>query len=150
MIIKKTSTASLWRRLVAMLYDTLIVLALLMLAGTLAVIVNGGHPIKPGNPFFALYLVAIIFTYFAFSWIYGGQTIGMRVWRLSINTTDHEPMDLWHALLRFGFAIPSLSFAGLGLFWMLVDKEKRALYDRWSKTMIVYNPKPSSSNASQQ
>jgi hypothetical protein len=38
-------------------------------------------------------------------------------------------------------AIPSLALAGLGLLWMLVDREHLAVHDRISQSMIVRLPK---------
>jgi uncharacterized RDD family membrane protein YckC len=65
----------------------------------------------------------------------------MRAWRLRLQRIDGQPITIWQALLRFMAAIPSLALAGLGLLWILVDKDKLAWHDRISESMIVRLPK---------
>jgi len=50
-------------------------------------------------------------------------------------------------LLRFMVAIPSLALAGLGLFWMLFDRDKMAVHDRISESVIVRLPRNPLSHA---
>jgi uncharacterized RDD family membrane protein YckC len=65
----------------------------------------------------------------------------MRAWRLQLQRLDGGPITIWQALLRFMVAIPSLALAGLGLLWMLVDKDRLAVHDRISESRIVRLPK---------
>ena len=87
------------------------------------------------------FLFLVCFSFYAWFWLHGGQTLGMRAWRLRLQRPDGQPITLWQALLRFMAAIPSLAFAGLGLLWMLVDKDKMAIHDRISESVIVRLPK---------
>jgi len=130
--------AGLLRRLAAMFYDTLIVLALLIMGTLLAMLINHGQAINSQNHYYAIYLVTIIFSYFAISWIRGGQTIGMRAWKIQLTTINKEPMDLWRSFLRFGLAVPSILLCGLGFVWMFSNKRRLTYHDQYSGTRLIH------------
>jgi uncharacterized RDD family membrane protein YckC len=132
--------AGLFYRLVAMFYDSLLLLSVLLIATALALLVTKGT-LHYHNPFFRTFLFLTCFSFYAWFWMHGGQTLGMRAWRLQLQRIDGGPITLWQALLRFMTAIPSLAFAGVGLLWMLVDRDKLAWYDRFSESKIVRLPK---------
>ena len=132
--------AGFFRRLMAMLYDSLLLLSVLLLATALAMLVTRGN-LDYHNPFFRSWLFFTCFAYFAWFWTHGGQTLGMRAWRLRVQQLDGQPLTLWHALLRFLSAIPSWGLLGLGYLWILVDKDKMAVHDRFSESVIVRLPK---------
>ncbi len=131
--------AKFWRRIAALLYDSLIALGLLMFTSILLVIANRGHAIAPGQWWFTCLLLAVLFAYFGTCWL-RGQTIGMYTWRLHIVTADQQPLTWWHAAMRFGYACPALLCAGLGLWWSVWDKDHLAWHDRWSGTALKYAP----------
>jgi uncharacterized RDD family membrane protein YckC len=127
-------------RLLAMFYDSLLLFSALLIATALALIVTRGT-LSYHNPFFRTFLFLICFSFYAWFWLHGGQTLGMRAWRLRLQRPDGQPVSIWQALLRFMVAIPSLALAGLGLFWMLFDKDKMAVHDRISESVIVRLPR---------
>ena len=137
----KPQAASLGRRLGALIYDSIIVFGLLMFTTTCIVIFNHGKAVAPRQWWLSLLLLSVMYGYFALSWMIGGQTIGMRAWRLRLQTCSGEPMNIWHALLRFGFAIPSILSAGLGLWWSLWDRQGLAWHDHWSGTYLILHPR---------
>lgn len=118
------------------MYDSLIVLALLIFSTALIIPFIKGHEIPPGNFIYQSYLLTIIFSFFGWFWIHRGQTLGMMAWRLKIRTDDGYRLTWKDALVRFLLAIPSLLCFGIGLLWILFDKESRALHDRLSKTEV--------------
>jgi uncharacterized RDD family membrane protein YckC len=134
--------AGLLRRLAAMFYDGLLVIAIVMIAATPIVILAGGSP-APGWPrtVFRLYLLAVVFVFHAWFWIHGGQTLGMRAWRLILVADDGGPVGWRAAAKRFAAAALSLAAAGFGFWWILVDRERRAWHDRLSGTRVVSLPK---------
>ncbi|MGD2056280.1 MAG: RDD family protein [Gammaproteobacteria bacterium] len=132
--------AGLLRRLMAMFYDTLLLLSVLMFATALALLVTRGM-LDYHNPFFRSWLFFCCFAFYAWFWMHGGQTLGMRAWRLRVQRLDGRPITIWQALLRFLSAIPSWALLGLGFLWMLVDRDRMALHDRFSETVIVLLPK---------
>ncbi|MDH3559391.1 MAG: RDD family protein [Gammaproteobacteria bacterium] len=134
------ATAGLLRRLAAMFYDTLLLFSVLLFATVVALLVTRGT-LDYHNPFFRTYLFLICFLFYAWFWRHGGQTLGMRAWRLRVQRFDGNPITLWQALLRFLAAIPAWAVLGLGYLWILVDKDKLALHDRFSESVIVRLPK---------
>jgi len=127
-------------RLVAMFYDALLLLSALLIATAIALMVTRGN-LHTHNPFFRTMLFLICFSFYAWFWLHGGQTLGMRAWKLRVQNRDGSPITIWQALLRFLVAIPSLAFAGLGFLWMLIDKDKMTWHDRFSESVIVRLPK---------
>ena len=141
--------ASLLRRLLAMLYDTLLVVALWMVVGGIAVLLNGGEAISAENnppvvvALFRSALFCITFLFFGYFWTRNGQTLGMQAWRLRVQTLDGERLSWSRALVRFLCAIPSLGLGGIGLFAMLFTDERLSWHDRWSGSCIVRLAGPS-------
>ncbi|MGB5256043.1 MAG: RDD family protein [Woeseiaceae bacterium] len=132
----------LFRRLAAMLYDTLLVVALLMLATLPFVAIRGGEPVETGdNLLYQLVLVGIVFAFFVGFWSRSGRTLGMQSWGLQLETRDGQVPSLATASLRFFAALLSLIPLGLGFVWQLWDKESLTWHDRISKTRLVYYPK---------
>lgn len=102
--------AGLPRRLAAIAYDVLLLVGVLFGATVLAlgaaVAMVGSEAIKAhnpltGNPFFSTYLLLVCFFFYGGFWIHGGQTLGMRAWRLRVQRGDGRGIGWWQALLRF-------------------------------------------------
>jgi uncharacterized RDD family membrane protein YckC len=132
--------AGLFRRLMAMFYDSLLLISTLLVATALLMLISRGT-LTYHNPFFRTFLFLICYGFYNWFWLHGGQTLGMRAWRLRVQNRQGGPITIWQALLRFMLAIPSLALGGLGFFWMLVDRERMTLYDRLSGSVIVLLPK---------
>lgn len=135
----RTWPAGLGRRLGAMLYDTLVVIALWMVLGFVAVALNGGEANE--TPLFHSVLLVATFAFFAFSWMRGGMTLGMQAWRLRIQTPEGGRITLTQALLRFFVGLASWIALGLGYWWILFDGEKRSWSDIASASRVVVLPK---------
>jgi len=131
--------AGLARRLAAMLYDTLLLTAILFVASAIAVAINRGHAVS--HPLYYLSLATICYLFFCWFWTHGGQTLGMRTWRLKLISLSDQKITWSQATQRFLLSILGLLPFGAGLFWLLLDSDKLALYDRLSATRIVYIPK---------
>lgn len=130
------------RRLGAMFYDGLLLAALLFLLSYPYVWLTGGE--RPGTLVriaYQLYLFAICFLYFAGSWVRGGQTLGLRTWRMQLVRQDGGPVGWSVAARRFAWAWLSLLCLGLGFLWVMYDRDKLAWHDRWSGTRLVRLPK---------
>ncbi|SDL25121.1 Uncharacterized membrane protein YckC, RDD family [Modicisalibacter muralis] len=134
-----TWPAGLARRLAAMLYDSLVLVALWMLVGFIGVAVNGGEANE--SPLFRSILFVVTFAFFAFFWMRGGMTLGMQAWRLRVQNTDGRPLSLMQCLVRFIIAALSLAAAGSGYWWILFDGEKRSWSDIASNSHVVVLPK---------
>lgn len=131
--------AGLMRRLAAMVYDALVLMAVWMLVGFVAVALNGGEANE--SPLFHSALLVVTFAFFAFFWMRAGMTLGMQAWRLRVQDGDGRPLSLMQALVRFVAAIVSLAAGGLGYWWILFDAEKRSWSDMASGSRVVVVPK---------
>jgi uncharacterized RDD family membrane protein YckC len=128
------------RRLAAIFYDTLLLFSVLFFATLLVLWLTGGRAIEPHHPLYTAYLLLIAFFYFAWSWLHGGQTLGMRAWRIRIQRSNGTSVSWRQALVRFVTALASWLPLGLGFLWALVDKDKMTWHDRLSKTVLVLVP----------
>lgn len=134
-------TAPLWRRLAAGAYDVLPLAALWMAAGAIALPFGREGFIAPGTLWFQLLLLAVTVAYYAASWKRGGQTIGMRAWRVRVRSADPaQPLGWGRALLRFAVALASLGALGIGVLWALIDARGRMWHDVVAKTVVVRVP----------
>ena len=95
----------------------------------------------PNHPLYTAYLGMVAFLYFAWFWTHGGQTLGMRAWRIRLAGRGGEPVTWSLALLRFLGAAVSLACAGAGYLWVLVDRERMTWHDRLSATVLTVEAK---------
>ena len=134
--------ASLARRFGAILYDGLLILALLFLGTLPFVAAGGGEPVEPGNLVYRLSMLLISYVFFVGFWAGYGRTLGLQSWRLRIETPDGQKPGVGQASIRFFAAILSWLPAGLGFWWQLWDKDGLTWHDRLSGTRLRYYPKP--------
>lgn len=139
--------APLWRRLLAMLYDTLVVCALLMVVTMMYYsvinvwLLHQKNAAQGYNPVLGSLLFIVIFMFFSIFWRRSGQTLGMRAWRVRVQRYDGRVLSWSQCLLRFIIAIPSLGCIGLGYLWTLFTPQKQTWHDLYSESEIVVLPK---------
>lgn len=146
-------SASLWRQLMAMVYDSLIVAAVIIAyGGAVTAIQYGlmdktlgeGERASMGTLGF-LGMIASVMLFYGWFWVKGGQTVGMRAWRLRVvSPTSERPLQQpsWpQSIVRWCGALLSLACAGLGYWWILIDKDNASWHDRISNTCVVVDPK---------
>ncbi|PTY36939.1 hypothetical protein BGP77_06545 [Saccharospirillum sp. MSK14-1] len=143
---------SLLRLIGSVFYDWFILIGVLILAGFIPVTIShytlGRDAIEGGFPavLFWLWNLSIVTLYFVGFWRTKKQTVGMRVWRLHIETDPVEG-DNAHAiswrqgLIRFVVALPTWGLALIGILWRYTDAERRSWADRASQTRLLYTPK---------
>ncbi|GGD60902.1 RDD family protein [Lacimicrobium alkaliphilum] len=140
------------RRLAAMIYDILVATAVGMCAALVAIVVlvillennvldkqgiEHSHEVIQAS---ALYKTLIqiwvggwVLGFFVWFWRNGGQTIGMRAWRLRLFSTTEHPLTYSRALWR-----TICSLGGLGTLLVLIDvNNKLSLQDRLAKTEML-------------
>lgn len=124
------------RRLASMLYESLLLVAVLFLAGFLFVGLTQGSTTSLARGAFQIYLLGVVAAYFIWFWLRGGQTLAMKTWHLRLVNADGSPLTLRRAILRFVLAVPS-TLLGMGILWALFDGERQFLHDRLTKTKII-------------
>ncbi|MGF1704022.1 RDD family protein [Photobacterium makurazakiensis] len=146
---------SLFRRIAAWVYDALVVAAVLMLAGGVAMgiatlLLSIGalditgyedisaymtqHPVV--GLLYTAYLALAIIGFFAFFWCKAGQTLGMRAWKLRIQNKDGSNIRITQALIRLG-----TSAFGLGNLIAPFSQTKQSFQDIMAECEMVQLPK---------
>jgi uncharacterized RDD family membrane protein YckC len=136
------TSAGFGRRLAALLYDAVLLAALLMIFTGGALFFTHGAAVLPGTAgawvyLYRLGLIAVIAGYYLLNWLRSGQTLGMRAWHLRAVTDLGKPLQFKAAALRLIFGLLAWAPAALGVLWLYADPEHLALHDRLSKTRVV-------------
>ena len=151
------------RRLAALLYDALLVIAVLFIAALPLPLVE--EPVRAlwwARTLEQLYLLTAWFLFFGWFWTHGGQTVGMKAWRMELMRLNGDKPSWRDALLRFvvssGCFCLLLTLFGLGVLsgkialvlagmifgfsflWILIDRKGYAWHDRLSRTRLVMMP----------
>ena len=128
-------------RLVAYIFDVLIVGVVLVLALILLGLLSVAAPVL-GIPLLILAVILIPLLYFPWFWARGGQTLGMKVFGLHVvRDRDGGTIGWGSAILRLiGFWIDGLVFY-LGFIWILIDKRRRGWHDLIAGTVVIKRPK---------
>ncbi len=125
------------RRLAAIGYDALLLAAVLFVATAALLPFTGGEAVRADHGWYSAYLAAVSFGYFGWFWTHGGETLGMRSWRLRLVGAGTNGASWRQSLVRFlGACLSGIAF-GAGFFWMLVDPKRLMWHDRISGTRIV-------------
>lgn len=130
-------------RLLALLYDFFPVFGLWFLVAAVFVAIRrdaitGG---APGLLAFTL-MWALTGAYAVVSWRRGGQTLGMRPWRLRVVAADGGRAARRALLMRYAIGSVSLLLAGTGFWWAWVDRGRLTWHDRLSGTRMVRERPP--------
>ena len=129
------------RRLAAIAYDSLLLCGILLVAALPLPLVGEaiGHSWWL-QLLIQAYLISVCLLFFGWFWVHGGQTLGMRAWRLAVIRADGGRITWRLAAARFAAAILSWVVLGLGFLWVLFDADKLAWHDRLSGTRLVLRP----------
>ena len=139
-------SAGLFRRVASMVYDLLILVAIWLLIGFLHAAVRGVDNLE--NTASLRYtlcppLLAATFLFYYWFWSRGGQTLGMRAWRLQVVDANlsGRPVTFIQCLSRFLIALLSLCSFGLGYLWLFVSSSRDTWHDSLSNTRTLVLPK---------
>jgi len=130
-----------FRLLAVMLYDSMLMVSVLLVAAAVAVALNGGEAIGANNPFFFVYLLGVAFIFYGWFWTHGGQTLGMRAWRIYLISGNNTGINWQQAFLRFMVGLFSWLPLGLGYWWLWLSPDKLSWHDIASGSYLVYSPK---------
>ncbi|MCF1426835.1 MAG: RDD family protein [Shewanella sp.] len=143
--------AGFFRRLGAMAYDLMLAVAVYIFAGAIGfglftLLVKAGligiqgqahisdllnnTPLYRG--LYQVYLVICVATFYALFWSRGGQTLGMRAWRLKVQHPNGLNLSMITAYARVIW-----SLLGLGNIAILMSGDKLALQDSMTRSEVV-------------
>lgn len=133
----RAATPGIGRRLLSLVYEILLLIAVALLAGgaaaTLAQITNPAHT----RLFTRVIAIAACAAYFAWQWQRSGQTLPMKTWRMRLETVDGMPVTTPRALLRAALATAGYLLLGISVLWAFIDRDRQFLHDRLGGTRLV-------------
>ena len=133
-------SAGFLKRILALVYDSLLIAAIVLVLSLLLVFVNGGYP-ESGSfvsftQFFILVFAGPIF--YSYFWIANkGQTTGMQAWKIKLVTMDETELNIKQTMLRCLISTISFACFGMGYLWILTDKNRLSWSDIATNTKII-------------
>lgn len=121
--------APLWRRLAATLYDMIAIVAIWFCLSFAIVGFRNFRAIEPHTLWFNSVLLLSAMLYLSWSWHKGGQTLGMRAWRIRLHNKSGQNLGWFACVLRFWISLISIGALGLGVVWILFDRHRRTWHD---------------------
>lgn len=137
-----------FKRIVASIYDSLLLLSVIFVLGYLSVFILNGFnwelPADPSQPilprWYAVFLISFSsWGFFSFFWIRGNKTLGMAVWNIEIYSITGNKVTPLQALKRFCCNIIIVMALGIPLLQIYFTKEKIAFNDMVSGTRLRIN-----------
>jgi uncharacterized RDD family membrane protein YckC len=116
--------AGFWIRMVALLFDVILVAVVLHLL------------LRSSDRLF----LVILATYGAVMWKLRGSTVGGIIFNLQLVQQDGREMEWSTAIVRALSSFLSLIALGIGFIWIAVDPENRAWHDKIAGTIVVRVP----------
>ncbi len=128
--------AGVFRYIAAIFYDLMLVIAAFFVATAALLPFTAGEAIE-SSVMYPLYLLGVSFAFYGWFWTHGGQTLGLRAWKLRVVTEQQTDISWQQALIRFLTACVSWLALGLGIFWCIWQKDNKTWQDLSSRSMIV-------------
>ena len=137
-------SANLFRRLMAMLYDSLLLVGIIFAFGIIVFILRRltgddtlQAPSDVAQSIITLGMWLSCASFYVWCWRRNGQTLGMKSWRLQLQDYDQKPLSWERCWLRCILAHISLASLGVGYLWCIIDKEGRCFHDIYSQTRVI-------------
>jgi len=160
-----TSVPSIRRRLAAIPYEGLLVLALVLIAAFPLAGLKGVTLQGTPHLLMQVYFFVVTAAYFVWFWRHGGQTLAMKTWRFRVVDKQGNRLSVLRAFLRFLLATVFFGPACVGLIlllfpgrispalsmwlflpmiasllWARFDADRQFLHDRLAGTRLVSVP----------
>ena len=134
------NSAGFLKRILALIYDSLLIAAIIIVASLLLVFINGEYA-KPGTLLsFIQFLISILAgpLFYSYFWLTNdGQTTGMQAWKIKLVSSNESKLNMKQAYLRCLISVISFLFIGIGYFWILFNKNNLSWSDMATKTRII-------------
>ncbi len=133
---------SLLRRLGAIIYDTVLAgFSVVIVSSIPAVVFQSLTGYRVPDSVMTVGYIFLTYLFFTWFWTHGGQTLGMRAWKIKVVDNKGNLINQQQATSRFVWAIVSWISLGFGFLVSLFDKDKLAWHDRYSQTRLIFAPK---------
>lgn len=120
-----------FRRFAAFAYDLFLLVSVVFILGAIGIMFNSGKAVDP--LLFSPVSVIATLVFFTWFWTHGGQTLGMRAWRIKLTDTNTAAVTLKISLLRITVMFFTL---GLGTAWIMFDKHGQSLQDKIAQSVM--------------
>ena len=122
-----SNRVGLMRRLLINFYDLILLFAVLYFFTIPIIMISQGNAVLD-NIFYQIYLIMIIFLYYAWFWRKYNQTLGMKIWKIKIYSRYSLEISYFQSLKRIIIALLG------GHILLLFDEE--SLQDKISNTYL--------------
>ena len=130
------SPPGLFKRIAVIVYDALLLIAVLFLATLVLLPFQENNTFEPNSWLYSVYLLTVSFVFYGWFWTRGGQTLGLMAWKLRVADVNGQHITWKQALIRFTVAIFSWGLCGLGVVWMLFNKQHLMWHDIASNSCL--------------
>ncbi|MFL2698105.1 MAG: RDD family protein [Gammaproteobacteria bacterium] len=134
------NNAGFFKRIFSLLYDTFLVLGIILVFSFILVYLNDGYE-KLGNLGKLIQLIIILVSgpsFYIYFWLKNeGQTTGMQSWKIQLISIDNKPLKLKQLLIRCIASFISAIFFGLGYIAIIFSKDNCSWADKISRTRVV-------------
>lgn len=127
--------SQLWKHVAALIYDIFPILALFLTTSLFLLMFRQGDEVQPRTFWLQALLFAELFLYFAYSWKKGGQTLGMRAWKIRIE--NHHLLNWKDVSLRFIAGILSTLLLGAGLWFRKINVKQWTWMDYACQQVVI-------------
>ena len=159
------ATPTVKRRVIAMVYEAFLLIAVEALAVFIYIFVTGNRQDPAYRAGLMVFLFLVTAAYFVHAWSGSGFTLAMKTWRIKVVKVGSAQVPFRNAAIRYllawGWFAPALAIGALLDFhrvseWTLVllaglvawgataflDKDRQFLHDRIAGTRLIALPKP--------
>jgi uncharacterized RDD family membrane protein YckC len=156
------------RRLAAMVYESILLFGVLVIAGYMFSVATEQRHALQGKTSMQAFVFLLLGAYFTYFWHRSGQTLAMKTWHIQLVKANAEPLEAWRCTARYVVAwlwflpplliahtVSELSLSQDGLVvlgWMLgyaavarLTPGRQFMHDRFCGTRLVSTaPHPTS------
>ncbi len=129
--------AGLFKRLLSMLYESLLLIAIFAFGTLIFIKFFGDATLSPKRYFLQFFLWSLGGVYFIWCWLKSGQTLAMKSWKIQLVDYNGNNLTLPHCIKRYVLASLGLIFFGCGYIWALFDREGLFLHDRLTGSKVI-------------
>ena len=131
--------AGLIRRLLALLYDSILIIGIYMSYVILVTYLNGSALESQLEILFLQFsFIILIFLFYCYFWKFNnGQTLGMQVWKIKLVSSGNEEININKMVLRCALSMIFSLFFLSNFIFIIFNKERKTLGDYFSKTKLL-------------
>jgi uncharacterized RDD family membrane protein YckC len=120
-------SVGLFKRILISFYDVILLFAVLYFFTIPVILLTQGNAVI-GSLIYKVYIISIVFLYYAWFWRKYNQTLGMKIWKVKIYSKYSLKISYLQSLKRIIFALIG------GHFLLIFNSE--SLQDKLSKTYL--------------